>query len=256
MSTPKWVTPKGTQEKYQAARTKFVAHALLADFVLHKEQQEKRPLEVLSLPGTSFQWEHMLHAASSCRIRLTGLESKPKVFQKGELMLEGLQMPMRYIRTTDLNFWKQEGAQKDVVWLDYCGPWSKLKAASVEAMFANRRLRYGNTGPLLALTLMDGMDFHTIGDLMMLADTKTKRFKARVGGIPRWIDQIARKHGGSAELKFLLHYRDGLRNPSATPMLLFVLQLHARPLKFDVWNAATMDLLQDRLANVTSKIGR
>lgn len=256
MSTPKWVAPKGTQEGYQSGRPKFIAHALLADFVLKKAEQETHPLEVLSFPGTSFQWEHMLHAAAEGRVRMTGIESKPKIFQQGERKLEALQIPMRYLRTTDLRFWKQEEVQQDVVWLDYCGPWSKLKAASVEAVFVNQRLRYGQTGPLLALTLMDGMDFHTIGDLMLLADTKTKRFKARVGGIPRWIDQIARKHGGSAELKFLLHYRDGLINTSATPMLLFVLQLHARPLKFDVWNAATMDLLQDRLANVTSKIGR
>jgi len=254
MSTPKWVAPAGSQEGYQVARTKFVAHALLAEFVLQKAQQEDRPLEVLSFPGTSFQWEHMLHAASSGEIRLTGLESNPKVFLKGETKLEALQMPMRYIHTTDLNFWKQEGAQKDVVWLDYCGPWSKLKMASVKAMIANRRLRHGQTGPLLAVTLMDGMDFQTIGELMLLANTKTRRFKARVGGIPKWIDQVAREHGGAAELKFLLHYRDGLRK--ATPMLTFVLQLHDRPKKFDVWNAATMDLIQDRLTAIINRIGR
>lgn len=103
---------------------------------------------------------------------------------------------------------------------------------------------------------MDGMDLRAIGSLMLLTNSRTNQFRARVGGIPRWVDEVARRHGCSAELKFLLHYRDCVRSPHAKPMLLFILQIHPRVVKFDVWKTETMDLLQDRLVGMAGRVRR
>lgn len=258
MRVRRYNNPNDQQESYESSRAKNVAHSFLTDAVLEKantERPEIRKLNILSFPGTSFRWEATQHELLEGEVNLTGLEAVPMVFDKGCRLRDALDLPMDYHQMSDLDFWKKVPKQQDVVWLDYCGPWSKLKAEAIETMFAQDRLRFGRTGPILALTVMDGMDLRSIGSLMLLANAR-KQFKARVGGIPRWIDSVAQKHGRSAELKFLLHYRDCLRTPRAKPMLLFILQLHLRVIKFDVWKAETMDLLQDRLSGMTERVKR
>lgn len=247
-----------TQSGYEGSMSKEIAHTILMKHVVDKMRDEKpktRP-NIVSFPGTSFRWESAMHDTLHGNLKLTCLESDPKVFEKGRKLMDAMELPADYRMINDLDFWKTEDQEQDIVWLDYCGPWSRLKSDAIETLFSHKRLRFGKTGPLLALTVMDGMDLRMIGDLMLLANTRTKQFKARIGGIPQWIDCLARDHGRSAELKFLLHYRDCTRARSARPMLLFILEIHPKVIDFDVWKVGMMDLLQDNLMGMGDRVKR
>lgn len=141
----------------------------------------------------------------------------------------------------------------DFIWLDYCGPWSKSKYASVEQIVHRRWLKYRpKHNPWLGITLMEGLDVRSFQDFLFAAGAREvphnkphRNASLRIGGVARWINAAANVAGQSAELKMIYRYRDRSRSNTARPMSLFLFEMHDSVRHFDVWKDLGVDLLQE-----------
>lgn len=232
---------------------KRMVRASVMDSIL-ETHSGKQLIRGFTLPASQFMLEQMLLEHYGNRIQFVCVENNKDVFQEGKTISKPLirkyGTKIDLYNTMDLKYWKEHPADKfDFIWLDYCGPYSKTKLESLELIFKNKNFDISNgKTPVMGLTVMNGMDFYGIKDLLVLSSRGVKDknyFKVRMEGIPKLINNIANKNGMSIYPKFIFSYRDKVRSKLAVPMLLFIFDIKEGIHEDNIWNTQYINLLAD-----------
>lgn len=223
----------------------------------------KRKLSGFTLPADSLIVEKQLHEYYGNRLSLLGVEKDPSVYKRAQKIIKASDIPMKLTLESDASFWERNSEEFNFIWLDYCGPFCNSKKNILSSIAQGDHLKLSKTQPaLLAITLLDTMDLWAIEELRLAVKKDAKKegwkdeklnYMARLGGIPRLLNDEARKAKNT--LKPLISYRyiDKLRNNKACPMRLFICEIEKGVHKYDVWNTPSMDLESD-IANRIRKI--
>lgn len=248
-----------SQNGFQNSTLKHLVHHMLIQEIGENYFNLKRKISVFTLPGTSMALEDSLKLTFGRNIELTGVEHDPEVFAKAQAKFKEVELKMDLTCESDQVFWSRTPKKFDFIWLDYCGPWAPGKEHAFETLFSRGALKFTkNSTPMLALTVCEGRDFHSLGSLVLLAKNKCNKrgnnlkFLARIGGIPLRINEMANKHGITLVPELVIRYRDKTLSHRAATMLMFLFHVDREVHPVDVLSSRTIDLVQE----VVRKVGR
>lgn len=222
-------------EGYQF-RDSFLKTSMRANLleVVRERFSPNYPFHAFTLPGTRLSFENDLHELFP-KASLVGVEKDQKIFTKAKNVIAANELPMKLYNCLDHEYWEKTDDAFDFVWLDYCGPWSKSKFHVLQNLVQGKHLKSRKTtNPIVAVTLLFGMDFHLINSLRLSMDSHARKYgwdgeelkmNARLCGIPLLLNEEAKKKGKSAVPVMVYYYHDKFDTRKSCPMMLMVFEI-------------------------------
>jgi len=203
---------------------------------------------MFTLPADSLEFEASLNRAIP-NLEILAVERRRSIHATAQAKATQLGLPLNIKLSSDLAFFeKSEVRQCDLMWLDYCGPYSPGKFNAMETIFRRGWLRFaGDSNPIIATTMMEGMDLNLFKELVLAyarpPGVKHYRQLIRMHSIPVWINEIAHWYGCGIKVRSIVRYRDRVRSINSRTMLFFVLEVtpERRP-DFSPWEAKATNL--------------
>lgn len=227
---------------------------------LYEPFTEKKKINCFTLPADNLIFESMLIEEFGRKVKFKGVEKNEKTYKTAQKIIKASKVPMQLENCMDTEFWDKTNDVFDFVWLDYCGAWSPAKYKVMSQLATGNNLRVTKKHPgLVALTVINGMDFLSINELKLIIDKDRRKngwgqdqleFKARIGGIPLAVNHEAQKSGYTLMPRMIYRYQDRLRTAKAIPMLMFMFEVQKGINKYDVWSTPFVDMKSKKIGDV------
>lgn len=244
-----------------------IKHMMRSEVIRHATNRfdiyGKRDLSMFTLPADSLIVEKQLHEYYGDRLSLFGVEKEKAVYSKAKKIIKALDLPMKLTLESDVDFWAKNKEEFNLIWLDYCGPFCHTKKEVLSNIAQGDHLKISKKqSAILAITLLDTLDLWSIEELRLVVQKDAKKegwkneklnYMARLGGVPKLLNDEARKAGNTLRPLISYRYVDKLRNKKACPMRLFICEVEKGIHKYNVWNTPSMDLESD-IANSIRKV--